>query len=39
MYTENGARDDNVFLEVDRALSQLITLLISNKKFLQILCQ
>ena len=34
MYTETGARDENVFPEVDRALSKLITLLISNKKFL-----
>ena len=25
-------RDENVFLKVDRALSKLITLLISNKK-------
>ena len=37
MYTENRARrrdyrDENVFLKVDRALSKLITLLISNKK-------
>ena len=28
MYTEN----ENVFLKVDRALSKIITLLISNKK-------
>ena len=37
MYTENRARsasvcDENVFLKVNRALSKLITLLISNKK-------
>ena len=30
MYTEN--RDENVSLEVDRALSKLITFLILNKK-------
>ena len=35
MYTENRARVsryENVFLKGDRALSKLITLLISNKK-------
>ena len=30
--TKREYRDENVFLEVDRALSKLITLLISSKK-------
>ena len=32
MYRDEMYRDENVFLKGDRALSKLITLLISNKK-------